>query len=64
MSFIDGRVRQVSVEKRSLLKKGAGTVPVVVKLLDMSMRQVIEGLLRLLDKFLAFNFAYIYLSTL
>ena len=64
MSFRDGRVRQVSVEKRCLLKKGAGTVPVVVKLLDMSMRQVIEGLLRLLDKFLAFYFAYIYLSTL
>ena len=63
MSFRYGRVWQVSVEKRSLLKKGAGTVS-VVQLLDISMRQVIEGLLRLLDKFLAFYFAYIYLSTL
>ncbi len=38
MSFRYGRVRQVSAEKRSFLKKGAGTVPVLVKLLDMSMR--------------------------
>lgn len=38
MGFRDGCVKHLSVEKRCLLKKGTGTVPVVIELLDMSMR--------------------------